>query len=43
MNLTSMEWVRGALYNAQESGLDLSDVIEMARHAETRRRISTEP
>ena len=35
MNLTAMDYVRAALYNAAESGLNFHDVVEASIHAKT--------
>ena len=35
MNLSSMDWVRAALANAQAEGLTIDDVLAMAEHAKT--------
>ena len=35
LNLTHMDYIRGAIANALADGLDLADVWAMAEHAET--------
>lgn len=35
MELTDMDYIRGALYNAIASGLTLQEVTDMAEHADT--------
>lgn len=35
MELTQMDWVRAALWNAHNSGLSLFDVIRVSEHAAT--------
>ena len=35
MQLTPMDWIRAALYNAAASGLTFDDVCRMSEHADT--------